>query len=266
MKPPVIEFVTGPLTSDFDREAAEKGLQRHAAIAQGAPYALDQVEGRWVAAIVHADSPLGGPADQDEEVPGPKSEGPDDTIDLPDEDGPDEGPDEVPDEGPEEDDKHEHDEHKEHGESAVLNVLKQIAEALGISINPAGGEEAPPMDAPLPPPPGPPAPPAPSGKADQHIFHEKALKPGEVPPGATPSGAPAFSHVIRPDHPWAHLAGSVSSFTVQSEIGNRALTEVNNELQALASEIGYNVLSMTPGQTPSGRRTASAVISLHRNR
>lgn len=287
-----VEFLPGPSTAEVSRQKAEEGLRRNAAVVAGAAYALEQFEGRWVAAIVHEAAPPfggppapggppgGGPADASEEAPGPKSEGPDDQEPSADEGGAPEGLGGEPDgdEGGDKKDKKGGEGHELH---QVLDALTQIAEALGVPLGlgdspvpGADGLDAPagPAGPPVPgaggPPPGHPgAPGAPGGAAgahgaDQAIMHMKALKPGEVPPGATPASAPAFSSV-REDHPWGHIAGQVASFQVDSEIGDTPLADVESELQALASEVGYKVTRFGEGRNDEGQRVASAVISKH---
>lgn len=288
-----VEFVRGPLVSEFTREAAEKGLRQNTKfgpkIASGAAYALDEVEGRWVAAIVvEADSPFGGPADQSEEAPAPKSEGPDDTA-APEggeepkgdsEGGESEGPEGLPGEGGE----HKPGEEGKGGkEELIIQTLDAICQALGIP-NPSGaGDTLSPDASPLgpggpdgaipPPPPGPAGPGAGGppgggipghGPGDQHIVHEKALKPGEVPPGGTPIGAPAFSHV-REDHPWKHVAGKLASIVVANPIGDAPIADVHDELSSLANELGggYKVTGLQESYDESGQRIAHAVISMH---
>ncbi len=284
-----IEFISGPLVSEFSREAAEAGLQHHPKVASGSAYALHNVEGRWVAAIAtESASPFGGPADQDEESPGPKSVGPGDTTPDPDDDpgelkdapeGPEDSDPEV--EGLDDDTKSKSDSDKTDLKD-IAKALKQLGDALGIPLDlghadPSKdgpeGLDGPPIgpggpDNMMPPPPnlapeGPVG--APAGKGDiQTIHHEKALKPGEVPPGGTPVGAPAFSHV-RADHPWKHVAGVIASIPTENYIGNRPMSDVHAELVSLTNELGggYRVAKLEEDVDASGRRIARAVISMH---
>jgi hypothetical protein len=291
-----VEFVPGPLVSEFTREAAEAGLRQNKKfgpkIANGAAYALEQLEGRWVAAIVvNADSPFGGPADQAEEAPGPKSEGPNDTA--PESEGPPspegespedtEGLEGPPSEGDSEGDKSKGKDGKGGKEEQIIQMLDALFQGLGIP-NPSdalGGDPSDPSGGMPPLGPGgpdnvPPPPPGIGGSAgpdggsahgapgDQHIIHEKALKPGEVPPGGTPIGAPAFSHV-RENHPWKHVAGKVASIPTEQHIGNRPISDVHAELVSLTNELGggYRVAQLEEAIDPAGERIARAVISMH---
>lgn len=266
-----IEFIPGPLTTQMPRNRAEAALQAHPAIKKGSAYAMEQLEGRWVAAVVHtAENPFGGggPADAEEESPSPKSEGPDDSEPSEDKSG-DSGPDDAGlpgEEGLPGEDKGE--EGKGGELHQVLDALHAIADALGVPLgmaDPTGlaGPEGP-SGPPGMPPPGPPdahggPPPAP---AEQHVVHERVTKPGETPPGGTPIGAPAFASV-REDHPWAHVAGKVASFEVAEKIGNAPLPEVEQELTHLASEIGYHWKNLREATNDDGDRVAVAVITRH---
>src|ERR1700721_2311942 len=78
-----ISILPGPLTSEMTREQATAALVNHPGFDKKAKAQIEQVEGRWVAAIVKQAGPFdggGAPADASEEAPGPKSEGPDDTA------------------------------------------------------------------------------------------------------------------------------------------------------------------------------------------
>jgi hypothetical protein len=289
-----VELVQGPPVST-PRATAEEGLRRHAAIAAGAPYALEQVNGQWVAAIVHTADFPGGPPE--ESGPPPQSAGPDDAgAGLPPEgdgDG-DEGADPTAPSDGDGDESSGGDKSKKKdkgGKGAqlkqILDALTQIGQALGIPLDPTGGDPNDPTgglgdpsgglgDGGAVPPPGPgvpgaggppPGPGGPGGAAaahgaDQAIMHMKALKPGETPPGATPAGASAFSSV-RPDHPWINAIDKVASFHTSSPIGNASLVDVQNELQALASEVGYRVANFGEGVDEHGQRIATAVITAH---
>lgn len=285
-----IQFLQGPLVSEFSRQAVEDGLRHHPKIAKGAAYALHTVEGRYVAAIaLESDANeglFGGPADQSEESPGPKSIGPDDTTpDL--DDGSENGPDSPseaepgpPTDGPDgdaDDGSDDGGDKKESKEEHILKLLDVIVKALGIDpeggAGPEGGDDlgVSPLgpggpDGDVPPPPPGLGTPTPHGNDsnEQRIIHEKALKPGEVPPGGTPVGAPAFSHV-REDHPWKRTAGVVASFSTESVIGNRPLSQVYDELLVLANEVGggYKVKKLEEGVDNNGNRIARALISIH---
>lgn len=262
-----VELIPGPLISEMGRTAAERILRTHGAIQKGASYAMEQMDGRWVAAVVHEAAPPfggGGPADAAEESPGPQSEGPDDEE-------PSEGPPSDGDSGGESDSDGESKPPKEKGGEKgelhqVMQMLQQIGEALGIPLglgdSPVPGADGPP-GAPgasgPPPPPGGPA--GPGGPAEQHVIHEKTMKPGEVPPGGTPIGAPAFASV-RSDHPWAHIAGKVASWEVSEPIGNTPLHVVAQELDGLSREIGYRY-KLREDRDQHGNRVAVALITKH---
>src|SRR5271166_1121413 len=91
-----IKLATGPLVSKCSKKEAEDNFRSFKDFPSNADeYVIEELNGHWVAAVHTADSPFGGPADQGEEAPGLKSEGPGDTKDddgAPEPDG-DEGPD-----------------------------------------------------------------------------------------------------------------------------------------------------------------------------
>lgn len=267
-----VELIPGPSTSEMTRTAAESGLLHHPAVRSGAAYALEQLNGQWVAAIVHeaADAPFGGggPADAEEESAGPKSEGPGDAE--PSEGGAPGGEGgEAPGGDSEDGSPHK----KKGGElEQVMQMIQQIAEALGVpvglgdsAIPGAGGPDAPPGPPGAPggmPPQGPPGPPGlHGGPAEQHVVHERVTKPGETPPGGTPIGAPAFASV-RSDHPWAHLAGRVASFEVSEPIGDTPMHKIAEELDHLSREIGYSY-KLNESKDDKGNRVAVALITKH---
>ena len=273
-----IELIIGPPVNAMERTAAEQALLQFPGFPEGAEYTVSTHAGHWIAAyrvkppekkeaqFKRADSPFGGPADSDEESPAPKSEGPDDTAPDSDDggDGPPKDDGDGPPEGLEDGDKDKGSGGKAGAElHKLLDLLTSIADALGVPIHDEGGLAGPPDDGllgpPGPPPPhsGPEGPPAPPDKT----IHEKSLKPGEVPPGGTPLGAPAFAS-ISPNHPWAHALGVVSHFRVAEEIGDVPLTEVESELQSLASAGGFKVSQFRPLQGEHGERIASALITV----
>lgn len=276
-----VELIPGPSTSEMTRTAAEAGLRHHPAIRKGAAYALEQMDGRWVAAVVHqADTPPfagGGPADAGEESPGPKSDGPDDIEPSEGPPGDDAGSD---DDGGDSDSDGDSDgpPHKEKGGEKgelhhLMEAVKAIAEALGVPLDLGGsavpGDDGADTPGGPPGPPGiggPPAPPAgpPMGDPhanEQHVVHERVTKPGETPPGGTPIGAPAFASV-RKDHPWAHLAGKVASFEVAEPIGDTPIHKIAEELHDLAAEIGYGY-KLKEATDENGQRVAVALITKH---
>lgn len=233
----MIIFATGPKVADLTRDAALAAAKSNPNFPKNADeITVEELDGHWVAAVHVADNPFGGPADQTDDGAGPKSEGPDDTKPEPKDDKPDdggEGPDmgEGPDGPPKpEDGKKGGEGHELH---ALMDAVQKILVALGIpdteGESPVPGEEPP--GGPEGPPPGPP------GAEPQTVHHEKALKPGEVPPGQTPVGAPAFSSVnpivARGEtHPWENLvARDKHGNVVRDKDGNLKLTVATQELE-----------------------------------
>jgi hypothetical protein len=281
-----VELIEGPLVTEMSRQKAENGLRQLVSKRESkVAYAMEQIAGRWVAALVEEDDedeekkdetkesatkqsgppPFGGgaPADDDEESAGPKSEGPDDKE-------PSEGDGDSDDDGgaaPPKAPKPEKGEAGKGGElHKILQMLETLFTALGLPNDVGEPPEAGPGTPPPPPPhaPGPPGPASPPGVKpnEQHVIHERVTKPGETPPGGTPVGAPAFASV-RDDHPWAKIAGRTASFEVFAELGNRTLEEALPDLQALAREIGYRVGRLREARGEQGQRVAVAVITKH---
>lgn len=270
-----VELIPGPPTSQVTRSVAEAALAKHPMV-KGAHTQIEPVNGYWVAAIVR-EADFGGPADSDEESPAPKSEGPSgDAAPSPDEDGSSDSDSKSDGGSPDGSDgppSHGGDDKGGKGgvEHQLLEIVQQIAESLGIPVNlgaspvpgldggptgPAGGPAGPPTPGPAGPPPGAGGPPG----MDKKV-HERALKPGETPPGGTPVGAPAFASV-RADHPWGHLAGKVASFKVADVIGDAPMADVVREVTELAKEIGYKA-KVREGRNDRGERIAEAVITAH---
>lgn len=255
-----VQIITGPPVGRISKADAEAQLLKHPEFPKGAGYELEAVEGRWIAAIAsvaEATTKRSAPPAFAEggDTAGPPS---DDAIPEgpPSEDGPpkDEG-----EEGPKDDEgKKDGDEPKgEKGElQQLVHMLTTLMDALGLS--PQGPE-----DSPIPgpdgdvPPPGPPAlPDEPGGDNKTHTVHERALKPGEAPPGTTPVGAPSFAST----HPWADVLNKKRSFTVQDEIGDQSINEVAQELARLANGTGYEVKQLRADQV-DGKRVARAIIA-----
>lgn len=274
-----IIFATGPKVTTMTREAAIEAAKTSPQFPKNAnDISVEELDGHWVAAIHVADSPFGGPADATEDAPAPKSEGPEDTAppeekeETPKNDNPDDDGGE--DNGPPH--KSEGDEHGKGGENhkidALFDAVQKILVALGIpdieGENPVPGEELP--DGPPGPEGGPPgagAPPAPD-----EVHHEKALKPGEVPPGQTPVGAPAFSSVYPDnpivqragDHPWETLAGVLGTFEVEERVPDHySATDVDAELREVAHGTGFKVKQAQVWTDADGHRIAKALISAY---
>jgi hypothetical protein len=272
-----IIFATGPKVSELTREAALAAAKESPRFPKDADaIAIEELDGHWVAAVHVADNPFGGPADESDDAPGPKSEGPGDTK-------PDDGGEPPKDDGGSDDGSSDdgeggppkHDEKGEGGEIKIehhiLDLLTKIVTALGIpldeGVSPVPGEEAPPGPPPGPPggPPGAGGPPGP----DQEVKHERALKPGEVPPGATPVGAPAFSStnpiIARGEkHPWESLIGVAATFEVEERVPDHyGATEVDEELSEVAKDTGFKVKQTKVYTDENGHRIAKALISAY---
>jgi len=289
-----IIFATGPKTASVSKAEALRLAKENPAFPKDADdITLAELDGHWVAAVHIADSPFGGPADETEDSPGPKSSGPHDTA--PAEGGDDDGdgktddsepPHKEPDgdegdggdgDGPPKDSKGS----EKHELSQVLDLLTKVVTALGIPLDqteglipgeePPGGPPGP--DGGPPPPPGAGGPPGgPPGGAGgpEEIHHEKALKPGEVPPGATPVGAPAFAHtnpiIARGEkHPWEQLIGVAATFELEERVPEHySAADVDAELQEVAYGTGFNI-KQTKVYTDetTGHRIAKVLVSAY---
>lgn len=282
-----IIFATGPKTASVTRAEALRLAKENPAFPQDADdITLAELDGHWVAAVHVADSPFGGPADETEGAPGPKSEGPGDTAppekdggddhkepDADDAGGPPDG--DSDDKGGDGDGPPKEKGSEKHELSQVLDLLTKVVTALGIPLDqPEGlipGEEAPGgppgPDAGPPPPPGAGGPP---GGGPEEVHHEKALKPGEVPPGQVPVGAPAFSHVnpiiARGEkHPWEQLIGVAATFELEERVPEHySAADVDAELQEVAYGTGFNIKQtkvFTDENT--GHRIAKVLVSAY---
>lgn len=275
-----IYFATGPKSDSMTREAALAAAKESPQFPKDATdIVVEELDGHWVAAVHVADNPFGGPADQTDDAPGPKSEGPGDT--KPDEGPPkDDGGDGGSDDGGSSDGSDGPpspdggDEKGKGGEkheiSALLDLVGQIATALGIAPPGLGGESPVPGEEPPAGPPGAGGPPG-GPPAPQELHHEKSLKPGEVPPGAGPAvGAPAFSSVNPiiargEDHPWAPLIGVAATFNVEERVPDHyAAADVDEELREVAYGTGFKVKQTQVYTDPkTGHRIAKALISAY---
>jgi hypothetical protein len=274
-----IKIVPGPSSTRLTKEAAAEGLEKMPGFPKGASYTIEEVDGRWFAAVEMpkvAAPPF--PPSGDEAPAGPPTDGP------PSPDGPpsDEGGEEKPksekkEDGEKPDSEGAPGEHGKHDEAAVLSqvfdMLTKITDALGLS-SPADGMIPGADDGAVPPPGGElhqkpgeggPADPAqgtePGVGSDNkmHTVHERSLKPGEAPPGTTPVGAPAFASVVE-GHPWkAAIEEGSKEFEVESTIGDEAIATVAAELKSLAEPYGYIVTDLAPSGAGTSR-TASARI------
>lgn len=270
-----IKIVRGPLTEGFTREAAAEKLKTLPGFPANAKYEIDEIDGRYVAAVVipKVAGPF-PPSDGGEEPAGPPLDGP------PSGDSEESGP--PKDDKPEGDDgdkpssegapKEEGKMSVEHQLANLTDMLTKITDALGLS-SPAdgmipGADEGPPgLD-------GPPVPPGLEGTGEDpgmgkkpgvgsdnkmHTVHERSLKPGEAPPGTTPVGAPSFASV-QAGHPWKDaIEAGVKEIEVESAIGDVPLSTVAAELKGLAEPYGYIVTDLAPSGVGTAR-TASARI------
>jgi len=253
--PPTI--ITGPLTSKVSKAQAEAGLVGHPEFPKGASFTLQEIEGRWVAAIapkVAEGNPFGGPpADEAPAPDGPPMDGP------PSDDAPsDEKPEGDSEDKPKKDEKG--------GEKSELNELKdmltKIVQALGLDAGPEDSMVPGADDMGPPPPPDAPHEGDP-GDGKTHTVHERALKPGESPPGTTPIGAPSFASVkkVAANHPWHDVIGVKRTFTVEETIGDMKLADVHAQLTELCGDTGYKVAQLVESRDGAGQRTAKALIS-----
>jgi hypothetical protein len=274
-----IKIVRGPSSTRLTKEAAASELQKLPGFPQEASFTIEEVDGRWVAAVlVPKQAGPFPPAADDSEPSGPPSGPPaDDGTGADSSDGEDKPPKEKKEEGgepssegaPKEDGKMS----VEHQLAQLTDMLTKITDALGLS-DPSGmvpgmddGAMAPPGG-----PPGPPGldagPPAPPGKpgvgADNkmHTVHERSLKPGEAPPGTTPVGAPAFASVqVDDNHPWkSAIESSVKEFEVESPIGDEPLSAVAAELKSLAEPYGYIVTDLAPSGAGTSRVASARIV------
>lgn len=274
-----IKIVRGPLSGSFTREAAAEKLQALPGFPTNAEYTIDEIDGRYIAAVVvpktagpfppSDDAPSGPPSEEtgppaEEESGPPKAEGEDkpksEDGDKPSSEG-----------APKEEGKMS----VEHQLANLTDMLTKITDALGLSTPadgmipgadegiPGGPPEGPPGASPVPPggdtDPSTPGKQGPDGKI--HTVHERSLKPGEAPPGTTPVGAPAFASVqVDDDHPWkTAIESGVKEIEVESPIGDTPLSAVAAELKGLAEPYGYIVTDLAPNGAGTSR-TASARI------
>jgi hypothetical protein len=265
-----IIFATGPKVNKLSRADALAAAKKNPDFPKNATdLTVEELDGHWVAAIHVADgNPFGQPADSSEEGPGPKSEGPDDTAPGPD-DGPpkddgDEGPpsDDGSDGPPKDGDEHGEKGGEKHELHAIMDGIQKLLIALGVpdenpEEGPVPGEEQSS---------GPPGPPGaggpPGGPEAPPPPHEKPLKPGEVPPGGTPVGSPAFAHIS--PHPWEGLIGVAATFEVEERVPNEfTSSDVNDELDELAKGTGFKVKQVQTHVNEQGHRIAKALISAY---
>lgn len=270
----MIYHAKGPQTSAVSKVQAEKELRDHPQFPKTAELEVWEQDGHWLAAWHDsswrtAEFPPakdeGG--DEEEEAPSPKPEDGGGSEDS--------GPEPFGDDGGEGDEgppKKDGEGSEKHEITQLLHLVTQMATALGIVPGP-GAMEGPAPGAEGPMPPGPPGGPphGPHGgpaAPDQTVQHQRALKPGEAPPGTTPVGAPAFASTVADTHPWKGMIGKAASFVVEHQIPeNVTLSSVDLELQRLAyntrcSELPEGFKVKQVGETRvEGQRVARALIS-----
>lgn len=274
-----VYHLEGPSTRKVSRAEAEAKLLRHPALPREADYDLWDQGGRWVAAW-HQAAPFGQPADDDEESPGPKSEGPDDTAPEPEspdesaEGGEDAGGEDKPpvdgEEGPPKDKKDKGEKEDVKLDHEIYDLLQKIVVALGISDGGPEDSPVPGEDIAPPAPPAAPGPLKPPGGDQEAIKHERALKPGEAPPGTTPVGAPAFASVEK--HPWKDLLSvengaikpKVASFFIEeSWPEDRPVAEFETLARRVAHGTGFKIKQTKRDYDEDGNPTVKALISAH---
>lgn len=255
-----VRTIKGPPTDKVSRQEAQQklagiGLPEGSIVGE-----LRDIEGLWVVSAAIPKKATPPPFEPQEEAPpGDSPEGP------PSDDGGEGGP--PPDDGGEE--KPEGDEKGddkgkgvEHQVAQLTHMLTTLLTALG--LDPTGGGLPGPEGDVGPTPPGPGGPPdvdQAGGDAKTHTVHERALKPGESPPGTTPIGSPAFASVSD-EHPWVDVIGKKRTFLVESPIGDRTMSSVKDELNKLAEGTGYGLRRAKEGIDKEGRRVARALIQL----
>lgn len=228
-------IIKGPPVARLTRTAAEAKLKEKPEVANATSYNIREIEGIWVAAVTvpkvagvtkeSAPPPFAPPEAPAEESAisedGPPEDGPPSDDEAPSEEG-----------GPEGEEKGE--KSIEHLVEGLTHKLDTLMQALGLSDpaaeGPMGHEGEP----------GPPGPEAGGPPEKHHQIHERAMKPGEAPPGTTPIGSPAFASV-QPDHPWAGVIGKKRTFTLEEPIGDRTMASVREELNGLAAGTGYSI-------------------------
>jgi hypothetical protein len=271
-----IKIVRGPLAQGFTREAAAEKLQALPGFPENATYEIEEVDGRYVAAVVIPKVAGPFPPAPDDAPSGPPA---DDGAGADSSDGEDKNPFEKKEDDKGDEDKGDSSDGSPKSEKAgvehmlanLTDMLTKITDALGLST-PADGMVPGADEGGMVPPPGPegdgtgedPAmgkKPGVGSDNKMHTVHERSLKPGEAPPGTTPVGSPAFASVqVDDDHPWkAAIEAGVKEIEVESEIGDTPIATVAAELKGLAEPYGYIVTDLAPSGAGTSR-TASARI------
>jgi len=259
----MIILAQGPEITKVTKEEALNEIRAVAHLDSDTDVTMENYDGKWYAAWNQKEANFPDAAnDADDESPGPKSEGPDDAAPSPDgESDSDDDSDDDPDgdgipSSEDDNKKKEHDPDK-HLLTEIHDSLKKLLMALGIpdgNATPSPNPAAPSPDA---------NPTALPGEENpvQEIRHERALKPGETPPGQTPVGAPAFSSVVPDNHPWKAYEKTAASFVVKEPLNEgETLASFDSELARVAHNTPFKVKQSTVIQE-NGKPFAVAQIS-----
>lgn len=270
-----IKIVRGPSSTNLKKEAAATELEKLPNFPKDATYEIDEVDGRWVAAVLIPKTAEFPPPSGEEEA-GPPAPSADEEAGPPEEKSESKSDDESSSEGaPKADGKGDGKMSVEHQLANLTDMLTKITDALGLS-SPADGM-IPGADDGMVPPPGGPEGPGPTGTGGDpsmghkpgvgsdnkmHTVHERSLKPGEAPPGTTPVGAPSFASVqVEEAHPWKDaIEAGVKEFEVESPIGEERLAAVAAELKGLAEPYGYTVTDLAPSGAGSTRIASARIV------
>jgi hypothetical protein len=249
-----MEFTARTVThpdGSIEKEAALTQLKAHPQFKPGTVIInFEKRAGRWVAQLhepkVAAPNPFG-------ESDGPPSSDDSSAPSEPKEDAPKEESD-----GDSKEDKSESKDTEKVDLHSIMDLVQQIAAAVGV---PAPGPEgdsphdplAPEGDGPpLPPeggvPPHDETSPVPGDPNTKQIIHRKA------PPGATPVGSPAFASTKQ-------ASPKVASFDVEEPFDG-SVREAKEEIESLYGPYGYKVKKIREAKTEDGKRVIQARVSV----
>lgn len=237
--------ITGPSVTKVASDT-DALLQLQAFIAANAPgmivESIGEEDGRWVASVVDPPRTLkprkAGPppfADdgESEEKPEPPSD--------------EESPDGPPSPDGESDGPPKDGDDKKPGKGAelaeILDLVKQVAMAVGVPVPDElgmGADEPPLLDEPGPPKAGPIDGPGPGPKGPGGAPHP--LKPGDIPPGVTPPNSPAFASYNGKtfENPFPADIGLKQSFQAEeTDNPNRSIVQASEELNRAVVPWGY---------------------------
>lgn len=266
-----MEFVTRTATHPnprISKTEAEEALLSHPQLKPGSIIAgIERVNNHWVAKIKEPVEKTAAPPaflDDGEDSPPTK---PEPEAPSADDDGPEESDSDDSEDKSDSDDKSDDsDGDKKPDIGEIFDLVKQIAEKVGVPVegpgdeHPAGPEDelgGPPLDGP-PAEPGLPKGPGPAGPGPGAKGPKRGIKPGEQLPGTgvTPVGAPAFSKT----NPFPQFIGKVATFDVHDDT-DKPLKEAVAELNELVAPHGYAVTQVREGQNDDGNRRVFAQIS-----